>query len=131
MNTAYPDGLGYWSILERNDTDPPAFVGWVLLLPYAEFGDEVEIGWRLKRDFRGKGYASEAAQPILRHAFETLRLESVVADIHPENIGSISVAEKLGMRLAGERLSDGERAMSYRLERGDYFRISGTQRPGE
>lgn len=131
MNTAYPEGQGYWSVFERNETHPPAFAGWMILIPYPEFDNEAEIGWRLKRDFWGKGYASEAARPMLRYAFETLGLKGVVAEIHPENTGSISVAEKLGLRLARQRVTDGEPVSSYRLGREDYFRLPDAEWPGE
>lgn len=115
MRTVYPHGMGYWSVLDPAARE--AFVGWILLLPYQAFADEVEIGWRFVPSARGRGYATEAAAAVLDHAFRTLGLGTVVADIDPENRPSIRVAEKLGMRHAGDRTIDGAPARSYRIDR--------------
>ena len=96
----YPEGLGYWTVLRRADE---AFLGWILLIPRDAEGPEVEIGWRLIRAAWGKGYATEAALPILRHGFATLGLPDIIADIDERNLASIRVAEKLGMRMAERR----------------------------
>ena len=57
-----------------------------------------EIGWAFHERFRGRGYATEAARALLRHAFETLELHRMIATCQPENIASWRVMEKLGMR---------------------------------
>jgi RimJ/RimL family protein N-acetyltransferase len=114
IKRAYPAGLGYWSIFEA--AEPERFLGWVLLIPDHGAGQEVEIGWRLVRDAWGRGIASEAARVVVRHAFETVKLPRVVADIAEENAGSLRVAEKLGMRRVGV-VDDGRRYVRFRLER--------------
>jgi len=91
-NGPYPPGQGYWSIMFQD-----AFVGWILLMPLDTVGPEIEIGWRLRRDAWGQGFATEAAAPILAYGLNSLRLAQVIADIAPDNIGSRRVAEKLGM----------------------------------
>lgn len=96
IETDFGKGLGYWSIFPREG--PGEFVGWVLLIPADAVGPEIEIGWRLNRTAWGRGYATEAAVPVVRHAFETLALDMIVAEIDPSNLGSIKVAEKIGMR---------------------------------
>jgi len=45
------------------------------------------------------GYASEAAQALLEYAFETLHIKRLVATTDYDNIGSIGVMRKLGMRI--------------------------------
>ncbi|MGY5779474.1 GNAT family N-acetyltransferase [Rhizobium sp. LEGMi135b] len=91
----FGDGLGYWSIRAREN--PKQFVGWILLIPADAVGPDIEIGWRLNRLAWGKGYATEAAKPVLAHAFQTLELDRVIADIAPGNAASIRVAQKLGL----------------------------------
>ena len=92
---AYPPGLGYWSLRLK---DPPcAFAGWVLLIPYDAVGPEIEIGWRLRPAFWGRGYAAEAAVCVLHHSFAGPGPARVIADIHPENRRSQRVAEKIGL----------------------------------
>ena len=92
----YPPGMGYWVVARREA--PDEFLGWVMLIPEDAAGPEVEIGWRLLRAVRGRGYAPEAAAHLLAHAFAELRLERVVAEIHAGNMPSRRVAEKIGMR---------------------------------
>lgn len=113
----YPPGLGYWSIRER--TDPDRFIGWVLLIPDHGSGPDVEIGWRLVRSAWRRGIASEAARALARHAFETVRLPRVIADISADNGASTRVAQKLGMHRVGYAESDGRRYERYRLVRDD------------
>lgn len=69
-------------------------------MPYHPwFGpDTFEIGWAFSRAAQGKGYATEAAQALLAHAFGTLKAHRVIATCQPENTASWRVAEKLGMR---------------------------------
>jgi len=122
ITRAYPAGLGYWSVVLR--LVPAAFVGWVLLIPYDAVGPEIEIGWRLLRSAWGVGYATESAAAVLRHGFETLGLDRVVADIHPDNAASLRVAEKLGLRFLGERKIKGKMLRSYALEREEYLATS-------
>ena len=95
----YPPGLGYWTIRPRAGDD--AFLGWVLLIPVDGEGPEVEIGWRLRPSAWGRGYASEAAAALVRHGLIGLRLPEIIADIDPANLGSIRVAEKIGLRRRG------------------------------
>ena len=117
MTRPYPAGLGYWSIRERSA--PERFIGWVLLIPDHGAGPDVEIGWRLIRSAWGRGIASEAARALVAHAFGTVRLPRVIADIASDNVASLSVARKLGMKWVGSDTSDGIRYERYRLVRSD------------
>lgn len=98
----YPAGLGYWTIRPR--AAPSRFAGWVLLIPEDAVGPAVEIGWRLHPDVWGRGYATEAARPLLTHAFGALGLREVVAGIMPGNAASRAVAVKLGFPAKGEAM---------------------------
>ena len=60
-----------------------------------------EIGWVFHPAYQGRGYATEAAQALLRYGFETLRFHRIVATCQPENPASFRVMEKLGMRREG------------------------------
>jgi RimJ/RimL family protein N-acetyltransferase len=62
---------------------------------------EWEIGWAIRSEDWGKGYASEAARLILNFAFRNLKAHRVVAFCHAENIGSAKVMEKVGMKREG------------------------------
>ena len=76
--------------------DNGAFVGWFCLS--SENDGVAEIGYRLRQDAWGKGYASEAALALVNWAFETADLEKVVACTMATNTGSRRVMEKIGMK---------------------------------
>jgi RimJ/RimL family protein N-acetyltransferase len=59
---------------------------------------EIEIGWRLGREFWGKGYATAAAQMTLER-LRAAGVKSVVAMVRPGNERSIAVTKRLGMEL--------------------------------
>lgn len=52
---------------------------------------EVELGWLVRKQHWGKGYASEAAQELRK-----LGPARLIHLIHPENAASIAIAKKLG-----------------------------------
>ncbi|CAG9238183.1 Acetyltransferase [Paraburkholderia tropica] len=108
---SYPPGMGYWTI--RNRSDASEFLGWILLIPTDARDPEVEIGWRLPRKAWGSGIATEAAFPVLQHATATLGLATVVAEIDILNLGSLRVAEKLGLTRRGEVIDHGRRSARY------------------
>ena len=68
---------------------------------------EIEIGYRLHPEYWNRGLATEAAKAVRDHAFHDLKLNRVISLIHPENVASRHVAEKVGMRLEKETLSKG------------------------
>lgn len=57
----------------------------------------IEIGWRLREDAWGQGYALEAAQASLNHAFNALQAERVVAITFRQNAPSWGLMRRLGM----------------------------------
>ena len=114
MRHPYPKGMGYWAVV-----DPQGFVGWVLLAPLDLHGPEIEIGWRLVRSAWRRGYATEAARPLLDYALNTLRLRHAIADIDPENVASIGVARKLGLTVAGHTMYRDRQVTRYIIGRTD------------
>ncbi|BAE49313.1 bifunctional GNAT family N-acetyltransferase/(deoxy)nucleoside triphosphate pyrophosphohydrolase [Paramagnetospirillum magneticum] len=56
-----------------------------------------ELGYWIGKDFWGQGYATEAANRLIRHLFDTLGFERVWAQFHPDNTGSKRVLEKVGL----------------------------------
>jgi len=57
----------------------------------------------------GHGYATEAARAMLDHARDTLKLPIVYAIVSVENIRSIRVTERLGLKPLGRRSAIMER----------------------
>jgi RimJ/RimL family protein N-acetyltransferase len=80
--------------------DGGEFIGFVgLARPrlVAHFTPCVEIGWRLGREYWGRGLATEAAREMTRCAFGDLKLDEIVSFTVPANLHSRRVMEKLGM----------------------------------
>ncbi len=65
----------------------------------ALFTAEVGLFWAIDPEHRGRGYATEAGQALLEHAFTHLRLKRIVATTEFDNTASQQVMVKLGMRL--------------------------------
>lgn len=120
-NATYPTGLGYWSVFNKYKNQT-LLLGWVLLLPYHLYKDEVETGWRFKYKVWGRGYATEAASIVLSHAFNSVKLLKVVADINPLNVSSIAVAERLGMKYVEDRHINNEISTSYQIKHSNYLK---------
>jgi RimJ/RimL family protein N-acetyltransferase len=78
-----------------------AVVGWFQLEESGSRPAERELGYRLRPDTWGKGYATEGAGALLRDAFSRPGITRVYAHSLLDNPGSIRVMEKLGMTYVG------------------------------
>jgi RimJ/RimL family protein N-acetyltransferase len=99
-DTAADDlGLGWWVGFQDG-----AFVGWWDLgrsdsQPSSPPRQrEAEIGWRILRRHWRRGLATEGANALLSHGFETVGLQRVWAETMAVNTASREVMRKLGMR---------------------------------
>jgi RimJ/RimL family protein N-acetyltransferase len=73
-----------------------AFVGWFGLRPSAD--GEYELGYRLRRDAWGLGYATEASRALVDAAFGVLGARRVWAQTMAVNTSSRRVMERCGLR---------------------------------
>ena len=118
-------------VYEKLRCDPSAVGWWSYLFVHAEdrtlAGDggfkgrpdgagEVEIGYALVPEYRGRGLATEAARGLVRWAFSHPEVAAVGAETLHDGHASIRVLEKLGMRFAGGT----EGVLRWRLERQDF-----------
>ncbi len=60
--------------------------------------EDPDIGFAILPDYRGRGFAGEAAVAVLDHARRDLRLDALTAIVSPENAASIALIERLGLR---------------------------------
>lgn len=96
------DGHGLW-IVETHDDGGPGFVGDCgLTWQEVEGEPRLEVGYHVRPDLWGRGYATEAAAACRDHARDVLGHHELVAIIHPENTPSRRVAERIGMQVVGE-----------------------------
>jgi RimJ/RimL family protein N-acetyltransferase len=61
-----------------------------------------EIGWGIASEFRGKGYALEAARASIDWAFASFELDRIIHCIDRENTASQNVARRLGAEIERE-----------------------------
>ena len=59
---------------------------------------QAEIGYVIGFEHWGNGYATEAAQAVIRFGFETLKQHRIYAEVISENRASVRVLEKIGMQ---------------------------------
>jgi len=57
---------------------------------------EIELIYHFAQKYWGKGYTTEAAKACLNHARNNLKINKIIASIHPSNIASRKVLEKSG-----------------------------------
>jgi [ribosomal protein S5]-alanine N-acetyltransferase len=69
-------------------------------LKYLEEFGEVDVAFRLMRTHWGLGLATEAALASVRFGFADLGLKRIIGLVMPENIASVRVLEKTGLRYA-------------------------------
>ncbi|NYH92798.1 GNAT family N-acetyltransferase [Actinopolymorpha rutila] len=62
----------------------------------------LELGWALRHEFWGRGYAAEIGRAGLAYAFDVLGMQAVVSCTDLPNVRSRAVMERIGMRYAGE-----------------------------
>ena len=96
------------------DTD--RLVGWCGLNFLPETG-EVELKYLLAEEFWGKGIATEASRASLLYAVTDTDLELIIGLVHPENIASQKVLEKVGMSFIERKQYFGMECLRYAIGR--------------
>lgn len=123
-------GVGRWGIV---DAATSAFIGWCGFAPFAArytpidgathpsvesdaTRDDVELGFGLDPSVWGRGYAAEAARAALELGFTTCGFPRAYAVVHPENVHSRRVLERIGMQHVGRGTFRGMELLYYRVE---------------
>ena len=90
-------GFGFWAIERKSDDRLMGMCGLIkrdTLL-------EVDVGYALMPEFRGHGYATEAAAACVRYAHDVLGLPEVWGITGPDNASSAAVLRQIGLEDAG------------------------------
>lgn len=125
--TLVPPAVHCWAIADAADT----LIGTLSLFLLHGETRRGEIGYALSPARQGQGLAGEALRLALDHAFTTLDLERVEADIDPRNVPSWRLLEGLGFRreaLLHDRCRSGNEvgdAAIYGLGRADWRAATG------
>ena len=76
------------------------FVGFAGLLPCRYlYEDDFELGFALREDSWGKGYATEIGAAQIAYGFKNFDVRRLLGLAHPQNIASLRALEKIGMKL--------------------------------
>lgn len=100
---------GRWAVHVKSGLE---FIGWCGLKARPE-RNEIDLGYRFMKSAWGKGFATEAAFACLQYGFEKLNLPRIVGRAMPQNIASLKVLEKCGMKYIGEEVVDDHPAITY------------------
>jgi RimJ/RimL family protein N-acetyltransferase len=87
-------GYGDWVLERRTDRYIVGRAG----LWHPEGWPGVEVGWKLSPDAWGQGFATEAARASIDWAWANLDVPTLISVIHPQNVASLRVAERVGMQ---------------------------------
>lgn len=96
---AYLDGGLYRYAIALRETD--RLIGICNLRGFFAQNRRCELGYALARAHWGRGYAAEALEALLGHAFHELDINRIEADIDPRNEASARLLERLGFRREG------------------------------
>jgi RimJ/RimL family protein N-acetyltransferase len=91
-------GFGLWAAELRDGDRMIGFVGLSIPGFLPAVLPAVEVGWRLASEVWGRGLATEGGRAAIEWGFGGLGLDRIISIIDPDNIASLRVAEKLGMR---------------------------------
>lgn len=87
-------GFGLLLVTRREDGAPIGMCG----LLKRDALEDVDVGFAFRPPYWAKGYAVEAAAAVIAHGKAAFGLRRVAAITQPDNVGSIRVLEKLGLR---------------------------------
>lgn len=93
-NVYYFYGYGMWLITLKESGEVIGRAG----LEYKEGFEGLEMGFMLGKEYQHKGYAYEACKAILEYAKSELEQNDIYAVVHKENLASISLCERIGLK---------------------------------
>lgn len=124
----YQYKFGFWLAYEKATNE---FIGWFLFRPGKKTPDDVntiELGYRLKKKFWGKGYATEVSREFLSLGFRDYQVTTIFAITMKANLASQNVMKKLGMKWVEDYIEEdfpGEdkSAVRFEIERSQFQKM--------
>ncbi|NER32805.1 MAG: GNAT family N-acetyltransferase [Oscillatoria sp. SIO1A7] len=91
--------FGLWAVIYKHNSQLTGYCGLQFFKqPPETTPDSILLSYMFAKPYWGKGLATEGAKASLRYGFETLKLERIVAFADTENLASLRVMEKVGMK---------------------------------
>ena len=100
----YQHKFGYWVAIEKKSSQ---FIGWFHMRPLKSEPDNLmkqELGYRLLKEFWGKGYATEGTRALIQKAFHEYNVKEVFAHAMKTNTTSQKVMLKCGLKFLREEI---------------------------
>mgnify|MGYP002631179572 FL=1 len=94
-----------WAVLLRDTNELIGYCGLFSMAVHSK--PEMELGYRLGRNYWGQGLATEAAHVAVDYARNVLGIQRLISLIDPSNTRSAAVAKKLGMTKESEVMCEG------------------------
>lgn len=93
--------FGLWTVLEKDAYGQERVIGRAGLFPSERLAGQIEMGYMIAPECQENGYGKEAAEIVLRYAFNVLDLEEVHLFAEKENKASVKLAETLLIKVPG------------------------------
>ncbi len=91
------NGIGRWAIVDK---ESGGFMGWggLKLEDVVRDFNYIDLGYRLRREYWGKGIGTQIAKESLKYGFNTLNYDEICAAADINNIGSNKILSRSGMK---------------------------------
>ena len=93
------NGIGRWAMIEKDTNN---FIGWCGLKLVKELTNNYinyyDLGYRLNKNYWGKGFGTEAAKATLDYGFNNMKLKDIYAIADSQNIASKNIIQKVGLK---------------------------------
>ena len=112
-------GFGRWTVVLKETNEVLGWCG----LKYIQSVDEVDLGYRLKRKYWNRGYATEACKASIEIGFNQYNIDLIAGRTMTDNMASRRVLEKIGMTYWKDFDFEEHPGVYYRLFIEDYQKL--------
>lgn len=112
----HKEGFGLYAVVHALDGKLIGYCGFVVR--HLDGKREIELGCGLAPSYWGRGLATEAVGACRDYGFAKLGFQRLITIVDPQNIASIRVAEKTGMKLETQSEFRGSPLQIYSVSRG-------------
>ncbi|MFP4846407.1 GNAT family N-acetyltransferase [Winogradskyella sp. PE311] len=115
------NGIGRLAIIDKQTNE---FLGWSGLKFEKQLRKEFnyyDLGYRLKEQYWGNGYATEAAIASLDYGFNDLKLKEICAAADVNNLASNAILKKIGLQTKGQFTYEGSLCNWYILKHDEWL----------
>ncbi|MCR4610760.1 MAG: GNAT family N-acetyltransferase [Lachnospiraceae bacterium] len=96
-------GYGLWLIVDKASNEVIGRAG-VETREICKDKSQVELSYQVKKEYQGKGIATEVCRQIIDYTFNILKKDSIIARVDKGNLASVRLMDKLGFSLLEDGL---------------------------